>query len=308
MAPRHSNKSHHVKTSILFRTELFMRQYFIPFNISQRIAVNSETTPEAVEDLYKDIQKRVDILPFMTNDTDFCFQDTKNLYLYLFQSSKGLAHILNEPTKFYEEFCDRFMELPTRVVAIYRKHRALILKRKRCKKSLPQPNPGIIRVPNFLLTATCDELLNCCDHFYQYFRVFCGRSETGVEFHYDFELPVLEIHLRALRSDFNVSVLTVIAESVKKCSSADDRSVFYSKSHDGGLHAFGPGSYISHGCGKHNSVALPNLGLSNRYCHLQCFSQCLTLASKQVLSLPTSVLHAKTYCVWSVCNSRTLCT
>jgi hypothetical protein len=240
------SEKHYGETSILWKSELFIRQYLIPYDIVRRLKL-SQTGSESVVgvvDEYLRIQVKVDEVTLRTSHCSFSFDDAKLLFDYLYE---GLSDDYDQP-KWNTHF--KLLREKHKEYDAYLKK---VIEQKKKKKALPK-RQGILRSPWFIIRdITETDLTACCNHFYRYFKVFKGEISFGIRFHFN---PELDLHLVACKSDFDDSVLTVIAEGIDKCCAVDYRSVFMQQENK---HAFGVGSYVSHGCAHHSTVKLPNV-------------------------------------------------
>lgn len=236
--PQYQAEKHYGKTSILWKSELFIRQYLIPYDIARRLELSAGS--DAVTKEFERIQVTVDVVELRTNHCSFSLDDAKLLFHYLCEGP------LNDEPGWIKHFI-HLREKHKKYDAYLKK----VLEQRKKKKAIPE-RQDILRSPWFILgKITETDLTACCNHFYQYFKVFEGERRFGVRFDFNSEL---NLHLVACKSDFDDSVLTVIAESIDKCCGVDTRSVF-----QGHKHAFGVGSFVSHGCPDHITVELPNI-------------------------------------------------
>lgn len=260
MIAHDDDNKHWGHTTILWKSELFIRQFIIPYNIATRLLM-SVTEEDVVCNTYNLIQREIDQFELRTNDCAFSFQDTRNLYNYLFESYKICCNTTDTSSRneFRKIFKSRFMELP---LTIYTSYLQALVETRRCKKQrkkYPAHLASVVKIPGFIVDSVTTELdvKVSFDHFLRYFEVFCYPMECGVIFHFDQSRPQLGLHVIAIHPHFDDSVLTVIAEPANLCCSVDRRSLFASKKYQKGLHGFGVGSYVSHAVASMSQLLCP---------------------------------------------------
>jgi hypothetical protein len=225
--------------------------------------------------------------------------------LFIRKLSYMLPHhwSFSRKNQFREIFRSRFMELPSAIYALYLEALVETRRLKKQKKKYPVHLTSVVKVPGFIVDSVTTELdvQASCEHFHRYFEMFCFPMESGVIFHFDRSLPQLGLHVMAIYPRFDDSVLTVIAEPADLCCSVDRRGLFASKKYQKGLHGFGVGSYVSHGCGKHVLVGLPNIAVNGRYIR---FSRCSDSKKREFpLILRCSYAHRNFVDCTPLCDS-----